>query len=128
MEAISFVGEGLVVIADDTLPWAQTVLSNTQDFASQHGFFVKRMIPNLHAYHLDDDPDLRSCNLVLKSLPNSEMSAPSEPLSDAKMLENFYGAGKEPRVRYVKERKRLDYGKAHDDEYEFEYLEAHDAD
>lgn len=124
MEAIAFNGEGLVVIADDALPWAQGVLSSAQVFASRHGFFVNRMTPNLHAYHLDDDPDLRSCNLLLRSLPNNEMTAPSEPLSDAKMLENFYGAGKEPRVKYVKERKRLDYGMAHDDEYEFEYLEA----
>lgn len=27
------------------------------------------------------------------------------------------------RVRYVRERKRLDYGKAHEDEYQLELLE-----
>lgn len=123
MEAIGFAGEGLVVIADDTLPWAQRVLGNCQDFARNHGFFVKRMTPGLHSYHLDDDPDLLSCNVVLKSLPENSTKSPSEPLTDAAILANFYGAGKEPRVRYVREKKRLNYGMAHDDEYEFEYLE-----
>jgi N4-bis(aminopropyl)spermidine synthase len=123
MEAIGFSGEGMIVIADDALPWAQKVLSNCQNFAIGHGFFVKRMTPGLHSYHLDDDPDLRSCNLVIKSLPENAERAPSEPLTDAAILANFYGAGKEPRVRYVREKKRLNYGKAHDDEYEFEYLE-----
>ncbi len=36
---------------------------------------------------------------------------------------NFYGEGVRPTVRYVRERKRIDYGKAHDDEYELEILE-----
>jgi len=29
-----------------------------------------------------------------------------------------------PHVKYVRERKRLDYGKAHEDEYELELLES----
>lgn len=46
----------------------------------------------------------------------------SEAVTDADRLLNFYGRSKEPRVRYVRERKRLDYGRAHEDEYELEML------
>lgn len=124
MQATAFEGEGLVVIADDEeLTWAQTVLSATQDFAHDQGFYVSRMVPRLHAYHLDDAPDLLSCNLQLRALPPETRPQPRGLSVDKQFLENFYGAGKAPRVRYVLERKRLDYGRAHEDEYELEMLD-----
>ena len=68
MEAIHYSGEGMLVIADDDeLDWPKNVLGNVQRFALESGFFVQRMMPKLHQYHLDDAPDLRSCNLLLKS-------------------------------------------------------------
>jgi hypothetical protein len=44
-------------------------------------------------------------------------------ISDPARLANFYGRENPPRVKYVREMKRLDYGKAHEDEYAFEMLE-----
>ncbi|WP_258725767.1 bis-aminopropyl spermidine synthase family protein [Cellulomonas sp. NS3] len=124
MQATNFAGEGLVVIADDEeLDWAQAVLGATQRFASDQGFYVKRMTPQLHAYHLDDAPDLLSCNLVFRALPRSARPESQPLVVDAALLENFYGAGKAPRVHYVRELKRLDYGKAHQDEYRLELLD-----
>ena len=38
-------------------------------------------------------------------------------------LAHFYGRDNPPRVRYVREKERLDYGKAHEDEYSLELLE-----
>jgi hypothetical protein len=35
-------------------------------------------------------------------------------------VKNFYGRDSLPRVRYVRERARVDYGKANQDEYELE--------
>ena len=125
MEANGYVGEGMVVIADDEeLDWPQRVLHNVQSFASSKGYFVSRMMPRLHEYHLDDAPDLKSCNLMLRALPGRPpIAAESEPVTAEDRVEHFYGKGNHPRVRYVRERKRVDYGKALDEEYHFELLE-----
>lgn len=121
MEAVGYVGEGTVVIADDhQLVWPQRVLAATQRFALDAGFYVQKMASRMHLYHLDDNPDLRSCNLVLKSLPGTCSMGTSVPISDARRLANFYGQNQHVRIRYVREKKRVDYGKAHDDEYEYE--------
>ncbi|HYS05515.1 MAG TPA: bis-aminopropyl spermidine synthase family protein [Candidatus Dormibacteraeota bacterium] len=124
MEATGYSGEGMVVIADDDeLEWPQRVLVNVQQFAVSSGFFVRKMMSQLHTYHLDDAPDLRSCNLIFRAIPGNRFSGTSEPIRDPARLANFYGRENPPKVRYVRERKRLDYGKAHEDEYEFDFLE-----
>jgi N4-bis(aminopropyl)spermidine synthase len=124
MEATGYGGEGIAVVADDPeLEWPKRVLSNLQASALEAGFFVQRMMPQLHSYHLDDAPDLKSCNVMLKAVPGNERSVKSEPITDPERLANFYGRDALPRVRYVRERARVDYGKAHSDEYELEPLE-----
>jgi predicted methyltransferase len=125
-EAVGHIGDGLVVIADDDeLLWSKIVLANVQRFAGSEGFYVSRMQRKLHEYHLDDAPDLRSCNLFFSSVPGrvmpTERSEPI-PLDDERLL-NFYGMGQPPRVRYVRERKKPDYGRASEDEYSIEWLE-----
>jgi predicted methyltransferase len=123
MEATGHVGEGVVVIADDDdLDWPKQVLASVQGFAARQGFYVSRMQRKLHEYHLDDAPELKSCNLYLAALPGNPASPPSVAITDPTRLENFYGLSQEPRVRYVRARKRLDYGVAHEDEYELEFL------
>jgi predicted methyltransferase len=124
IEATGHGGEGVVVIADDDdLDWPKRVLASVQGFAAEHGFYVSRMQRKLHEYHLDDAPELKSCNLYLAALPGNEPRAASTPVTDSQRLENFYGLSQRPTVRYVRARKRLDYGVAHEDEYELEYLE-----
>ncbi|MGD0579739.1 MAG: bis-aminopropyl spermidine synthase family protein [Bryobacteraceae bacterium] len=121
MEATSYAGEGMVVIADDAdLEWPKRVLANVQAYALSSGFFVQRMVPRLHSYHLDDAPNLKSCNLIFKALPGGKPTSPSVAITDAARLEHFYGRDNPPSVRYVREKKRLDYGKAPEDEYSFE--------
>jgi predicted methyltransferase len=121
MEAVGNAGEGMVVIADDhELEWPQRVLASTQSFALERGFFIQKMASQVHQYHLDDNPDLRSCNMMLKSLPGLARPEKSEAITDQDRLENFYGKNRHIRIRYVREKKRVDYGRAHDDEYEYE--------
>lgn len=84
---------------------------------------MQQMMPKLHLYHLDDNPELRSCNLVFKSLPNIAAPAASAPITDPERLKNFYGRSANPRARYVREKIRPDYGKASDEEYFLELLE-----
>jgi predicted methyltransferase len=125
MECIGYEGQGVIVIADDEeLDWPKQVLANVQRFAVDQGFFVSRMMPRLHLYHLDDAPDLKSCNLIIASIPGNGRNPTSNAISDPERLLNFYGQSASPRVKYVRECKRLDYGKAHDDEYRFEFMEA----
>jgi N4-bis(aminopropyl)spermidine synthase len=124
IEAVGYHGDGMIVIADDEgLEWPKQVLSSTQAFVAESGFFVSNMMPRMHSYHLDDAPNLRSCNLIVSSLPANRREVTSQPIHDPVRLRNFYGRSAEPRVKYIKERKRLDYGKAHDDEYSMELLE-----
>ena len=125
MEATGHVGEGVVVIADDDeLAWPKHVLASVQGFAAREGFYVSKMQRKLHEYHLDDAPELKSCNLYLAAVPGNPTRAISESISDLRRLEHFYGLSQEPRVRYVRARRRLDYGVAHEDEYELELLES----
>lgn len=123
IEAVRYEGEGMIVIADDDeLEWPKQVLASVQGFSLERGFYVSRMQRKLHEYHLDDAPDLRSCNLFVSSLPgNVARLKPSEATS-ADRLANFYGKLQPPKVRFVRERKKPDYGKAPDDEYELELL------
>jgi len=124
MEATSYQGEGMIVIADDSdLEWPKRVLANVQRFIIGSGFFVQKMMSRLHQYHLDDAPNLRSCNLVIKALPDNKTLGASTAIADPGRLAHFYGRDNPPKVRYIRERKRLDYGKAHDDEYSPELLE-----
>jgi len=123
MEAVNYAGDGMIVIADDPeLAWTKKVLAKTQDFCLSSGFVVQRQMPQLHNYHLDDAPTLRSCNVIISALGN-QVPQPSEAITHADRLNNFYGRATVPRVRYIREKIRLDYGKAHGDEYSLELLE-----
>jgi hypothetical protein len=122
MEAIHYNGQGTVVIADDAeLPWTKTVMSEVQNFVLKNGFFINRMMSQLHSYHLDDAEGLRSCNLMFSSLPDTARQHTSIDIADPALLENFYGRKQGLNVQYVKERKRVDYGKASQEEYTLEY-------
>jgi N4-bis(aminopropyl)spermidine synthase len=124
MEATGYGGQGMVVVADDPdLDWPKRVLARLQGGALDAGFFVQRMPTHVHSYHLDDNPDLRSCNVIVKALSDEGQPLESEAIRDPDRLAHFYGRNLAPRVRYVRDRPRLDYGKAHESEYELELLE-----
>lgn len=113
-------GAGVVVIADDPgRPWTNQVLRRTQGAALEHGLVVQQMIPQLHSYHLDDAPDLKSCSLVFRkvqadAIPNARVTG--------ERLEHFYGRNRTLRVQYVRERPDPVPGTAAPGLYEFELL------
>lgn len=123
IEASTADAVGAIVIADDSsIPWSQKVLAETQKFALGKGFYVQEMQTNLHEYHLEEAPDLRSCNLFLRSLPDRKPAAKSYALHQSR-VEDFYGRSQNLRVHYVRETNRVDYGKAFKDTYHLELLE-----
>lgn len=118
MESVGYSGEGLVVIADDDdIQWPREVLARVQEFAIKGGFFVQKMMPKMHVYHLDDAPDLRSCNLMFKAVSAPGTVQESVAIVAPERLANFYGRTAKPKVKYVREKVTLEYGKAHEDEY-----------
>ncbi len=123
LEALKAGGQGIVVIGDDKeTQWTQDVLLATQRYASSLGYIVGEMVPNWHMYHLDDAPDLRSCAMLFRSVDSSEATE-SHVLSPER-LQNFYGRKNPLRIRYVRERETLNYGKAPDSTYSLEVLES----
>lgn len=123
MEACGDESVGAIVIADDhTVAWSRKVLFEVQKFILDNNFYVQEMQTNLHAYHLDDAPDLKSCNLFIRSHPDRVAPSKSYALHE-KRIEDFYGSNKNLRVRYVREKSRVDYGKAPDSTYELEFVE-----
>lgn len=114
---------GIVVIADDPdLPWTQLVLRDTQTRALELGYVVAEMQPQLHLYHLDDNPDLRSCSCLFRRVDSTYMDMESAPLAQSR-LENFYGRGSPLRVKYVRQRPTLNVDRESDQLYLIEPLE-----
>lgn len=123
IEACGYKGEGMVVIADDEeLEWPKRVLATTQRFAAERGYFVSRMQPQMHAYHLDDDALLRSCNLFVAALPGNPSRGTPQSVTDTKRLKNFYGADQNLAVRYVRDLRPNTLGEAHESGYELELI------
>lgn len=126
MEACGSDAVGVVVIADDpNVDWSKRVLFEVQKFAQEQQFFVQEMQPMLHAYHLDDAPDLKSCNLFFRSHPDRRAVTKSYALH-GKRLESFYGKNQPLRIKYVLEKERVDYGKAPSETYVLQPLEGGD--
>lgn len=111
---------GIVVIGDDPeLPWTQDVLRDTQRRAFELGYVVSELLPQLHEYHLDDAPELRSCSCLFRRIDASCMENESKPL-DHSRRDNFYGKSSPLRFRYVRERPTLNAARESDLLYELE--------
>ena len=117
---------GIVVIADDPeLPWTQEVLRDTQHRAFELGYVVAEMLPQLHTYHLDDAPDLRSCSCLFRRVAPKCMQVTSEPLAPIR-LKNFYGRNSPLSFRYVREKPTLNPDQELEQLYILEKLEVSD--
>ena len=123
IEACGYGGQGMIVIADDEeLEWPKRVLYTTQERASDLGYFVNRMQPLMHSYHLDDDALLRSCNLFLEALPGNPSLGKSKAV-DKERLKNFYGRDQNLRMRYIRSNRPLTLEGADENEWRPEYYE-----
>lgn len=104
MEAVGNAGVGCVVMADvPELDWTQKALRTVQRAALDTGFVISELIPQFHHYHLDDEPDLTSCSLIIKRIVDTSEEYTSVGLANHE-LENFYGEKNPLRIRYVRDR------------------------
>ncbi len=120
IEAVNKSGEGVIVIADDPkLAWTQEVLGISQRRANELGFLVAEMLPQLHHYHLDDNPELRSCTCLFRRFATTD-APPVSTHAGQQRLANFYGRDNPLTVRYIREVPDLNYGRAPDITYNIE--------
>ncbi|MBX8844490.1 bis-aminopropyl spermidine synthase family protein [Sphingomonas melonis] len=123
IEACGYGGQGMLVIADDEeLEWPKRVLYTTQERASQLGYFVSRMQPLMHSYHLDDDALLRSCNLFVEALPGNQPLGESQAIEGERLV-NFYGRDQNLRMRYIRSKRPLTLEGADENEWAPEFYE-----
>jgi N4-bis(aminopropyl)spermidine synthase len=123
IEACGYGGQGMIVIADDEeLEWPKRVLHTTQRRASELGYFVSRMQPLMHSYHLDDDALLRSCNLFVEALPGNLSRGKSKAVENERLV-NFYGRDQNLRMRYIRSNRPLTLEGADESEWRPEFYE-----
>jgi predicted methyltransferase len=70
--------------------WSRTAMANIQTFLCEQGYVVSEMIREIHQYHLDDRPSLRSCNVVVDRVYNQPEKYAGSAIPDHD-FQNFYG-------------------------------------
>jgi predicted methyltransferase len=104
LEAVGADAIGCAVLANDrNFPWTWQVLRATQRYALANGLVIAELLPEFHHYHLDDDPDLRSCSMVLRRVDYAAREYASVPL-EPPFLAEFYGKNNPLTARYVRDK------------------------
>lgn len=70
--------------------WSRRAMLNIQNFLVKSGYVVSEMIREIHQYHLEDRPSLRSCNMVVDRVSNIASQHAGERV-DLSTLIHFYG-------------------------------------
>jgi hypothetical protein len=70
-----------------------------------NGFAIVEVLHGAHTYHLADAPDLKSCNIAVKSCGRKLQSYQSQPLDGVTLLD-FYGRAAPLKARYVRDLRR----------------------
>lgn len=70
--------------------WSRKAMLNVQKFVCEQGYVVSDMIREIHQYHLEDRPSLRSCNLVVDRVRNEVPLRAGQRLTDDELV-HFYG-------------------------------------
>lgn len=85
-------------------PWTQEVMKNVQTyFINEVGCYLRELVIQMHAYYLDDDPNLKSATAIIDrlKLKKTRYRGQKIPSSD---LNNFYGSQNELMPKYINER------------------------
>lgn len=100
IEATNNKAIGCIIAADSRdLMWTKNVLFKAQQMLLEEGFLLNEINHNIHQYHLEDNPELTSCNIFVSRYFSKVKKYTSKAL-DSKSLKNFYG--KNNPLRYYK--------------------------
>ena len=70
--------------------WSRLAMANIQSFMCSKGYVVSEMVREIHQYHLEDRPSLRSCNVVFDRVKNVPAPFKGRTFGDRE-LPLFYG-------------------------------------
>jgi N4-bis(aminopropyl)spermidine synthase len=91
IEATNANAYGCIVAADySELKWTQDNLFIIQKMLTREGFIISSLRPKCHQYHLDDNPNLTSCNIYVTRIITRDKKYSSKRLSKPS-IKNFYG-------------------------------------
>ncbi|MCL4261678.1 MAG: bis-aminopropyl spermidine synthase family protein [Anaerolineae bacterium] len=105
---------GCIILPDDSArPWTRKSMLATQRFLSQHGWTVDVKLNQLHQYRLDDDQELASSVILVKT-DYPAKSGKRLPYACRHLgldeIEHFYGRSiKPPYPRYIRQDNSPDY-------------------
>ena len=80
--------------------WSRHAMANIQGFLASNGYVVSEMIREIHQYHLDDRPSLRSCNMVVDRVTTVTPPLAGKTVS-ADQVPFFYGRTKRRMPSYI---------------------------
>ncbi|CAM3444863.1 bis-aminopropyl spermidine synthase family protein [Deinococcus saxicola] len=113
MELASRVGaRGYVVLPYDCQrSWTQDAKEHTFRFVTGHGWDVVNFVPEIHSYHLDDDPHLKSALLTIEAGSGQRRRLPWQGRGvDHHEIAHFYGRSVlAPYPRYLLRNQTLMY-------------------
>jgi predicted methyltransferase len=117
IEACHSKAVGCIIAADSPdLDWPVQILYSIEEMLIGKGFAINSMNHNLHQYHLDDNPDLTSCNLFVRRISKKNSHYNSLPLS-SQILKHFYGKNNPLRYEHIKD--LTNGGKLQSKDYKF---------
>lgn len=88
--------------------WSRHAMMNIQKFLTEHGYVVSEMIREIHQYHLEDRPSLRSCSIVIDRVINVKSLHQNQRIEDNN-VHNFYGRTDMPVPDYISLNAELKY-------------------
>ena len=75
--------------------WSAEAMYDIQAFMGVQGYVVGDMLREMHLYHLDDSPELRSATVIFDRVERKAMPHVDEPLPES-LQRYFYGSANEP--------------------------------
>lgn len=82
---------GIAVLPYRSGVWSARAMHNIQSFMVRHGYVVCDMLQDMHLYHLDDSPDLRSATVIFDRVERVDTPYRDERLPP-EITKFFYGS------------------------------------
>lgn len=82
---------GIAILPYHQEEWSRLAMRNIQSFMVAHGYVVTEMLTDMHQYHLDDRPQLRSASVVFERVTEESCDFFGREF-ETDELSRFYGS------------------------------------